>query len=103
MYGSGAVTGMAAIAAVYRQTLRVLPLALTVCIVAVTGTPMLRAVAVLIAATPPRPTGATSSASVWPYSEFFPKGKKQESKVVFSQTSAVACGAATSRGRTEYN
>lgn len=74
MFGSGAVTGiLVLLAAVLRQILQVLLLALGVCIVAVAGPTMLQAAAVLIAASPPRPTGAPTTGSVSPYSEFFPK------------------------------
>ena len=79
MYWSGAVTGMILTAAVHRQTLRVLPqIQEPVCFGAVAGSAMLRTVAVLIATASPRPAGATASASVWPYSEFFPKKKARK-------------------------
>lgn len=75
MYGSGVVTGMALIAVVHKRTLLDQPLALTVCIVAVALAAVLRTVAVLFASALPRPTGMAALASVWPYSEFFPKKK----------------------------
>ena len=77
MYMSGAVIGMVLIAAVLRQILQVLLLALTVCFVAVAGAAQLRTVVVLNATNTHRPTGATASVFVSPCSKFFPE-KKQE-------------------------
>lgn len=79
MLESGVVTGITqAITVVHRRMiLLVLLLALTVWIVAVAGTAQQRTVAVLIATSALRPSGATSSVSVSPCSKFFPK-KKQE-------------------------
>ena len=99
---SGAVTGMALIAAVRRLIPQVRLLALTVCIVAVAGTTMHRTAVALIAATTHRPTGTTSSGSVSPsqqvLSEELEKARKEKLDVVRLYSSAVACGAATSRG-----
>ena len=80
MYMSGVVTGMALIVAVLRPILLVLLLALAVCIVAVAGTTVQSAVAVLFATTTLRPAGTATSGSVSPYSKFFPKKKARKKK-----------------------
>ena len=99
---SGAVTGMALIAAVRRLIPQVLLLALSVCIVAVAGASVRRTAAVLIAAAACRPAGATTSGSVLPslqvLSEELEKARKEKLEVVSLYSSEVACGAATSRG-----
>ena len=87
MFGSGAVTGMILTAAVLRQILQALPLALTVCFVAVAGAAQLRTVVVLNATNTHRPTGATASVFVSPCSKFFPKEKAKEQSCIQSDLS----------------